>query len=398
MSWSRQLSWLALASLPACTLTHSLDDLRGGRVTGGASGSTGEAGSTVGGNKAGEPSVAGAGGSLAGSSAGDAGQGTGVTGPQLIATGFSEHSDKQGFLEPIELQFNDEMDVSTLAGDGLCRGSLQLAKVGDELCIALGPVMQMVDEDGDPIAGRYSVQPDADLLVGASYELRATTDAKTETGVPLAVEASFAATAVYRHSIVIDGNNDFLPGEKLSTSSGGYFAYLAWDASTLYLGMSGGQIPEDDPSVFLLAYLGWPGVEPRSKVGQAYKAVTPQLSFDASHYARWQGANKGSSLMKFTSDMTWEEALLTMVGGKHSQKDTFVELAVPFAALSSTMPEADDVVPFVIFLLKETMGSESTFAAAPLVSGGSTATPQLSKHYALKLTDSLSFPNEYPAR
>src|SRR5688572_10833828 len=101
MKLRRCSRWLALALLPACTLTHSLDDLRGGVAEGGASASAGSAG------KSGEAATAGAGGSsagglgVAGTSSNEAGAGGEASGdgPRLVSTGFSEGSGKQGFLE-----------------------------------------------------------------------------------------------------------------------------------------------------------------------------------------------------------------------------------------------------------------------------------------------------------
>jgi hypothetical protein len=389
----RTLGLLGLG-LGACSLTHSLDDLRGGvAVAGSSSGGDAATGGTNG--KAGSAGVAATeGGDAAGNAAAGAGGGSEPpTGPHLI-TPDPVSGGKQGFLEPLELQFSDVMDLTTLSGDALCKGSVRLRKQGNQLCIALKPAVAI---DGRPAA--YSLDLMEQLEVGQSYELTVTTDATTQDGVPLESTADVSLQAVYRHTIKMDGANDFLPGETLMTSSGGYTAYIAWDRQALYLGMQGAQIPkkEQNGGLFAISYLAWPGASPSTMAAQTYKAVSPMLDFAATHYVRWKGDQSGASLFTYTGPGQWEESPFNNSKGQEfRQNGEFLELKVPFDVSFSQAVSADQPLKLVMFLLNETTGAESTYAAAPGVTGGDTTTPQLPKHFELTLVDSPAFPKDSP--
>ena len=48
------------------------------------------------------------------------------------------------------------------------------------------------------------------------------------------------------HTITVDGSNDFVADETFSTSSSGFYGYITWDSSNLYIGMEGDDVPWAD--------------------------------------------------------------------------------------------------------------------------------------------------------
>lgn len=392
----KALPWRALGllglGLGACSLTHSLDDLRGGVAVAGTGGG-GDA-ATAGTNPSAGSALAGApdGGATHGDAVAGAGGGSEPsTAPHLISPDPISGG-KQGFLEPLELQFSDVMDLSTLSGDALCKGSVQLRKQGKQLCVALEAAVAL---DGP---GAYSLALGEQLEVGADYELTVTSDAKTQDGVPLDPATNVPLQAVYRHTIKMDGANDFLPGETFMTSSGGYSAFIAWDRSALYLGMQGAQIPkkEQNTGLFAMTYLAWPGAS-GTMSAQTYSAVSPTLDFAATHYVRWNGDQSGASVFTYTGPGQWEESKFNNSQGQEfRQNGEFLEMKVPFETSFAEPVSAELPLKLVMFLLNETTNAESTYAAAPGVTGGDTKTPQFPKHFELKLVDSPTYPKDSP--
>ena len=139
------------------------------------------------------------------------------------------------------------------------------------------------------------------------------------------------------HTVVVDVTNDFDAGtERVATSSSGtgYFAYLAWDRDTLYVGMEGADMASGSATRFVLAYLGGTG---GTTAGQSYNTQSPALPFDAKWHVRWKADNT------LTGAQEWNGASWVDVGSWSPaafQAGTFVELSIPLAELGSptTLP------------------------------------------------------------
>ncbi len=329
--------WLSLGvalGVPACTLTRPLNDLQGGGVQGGASGtvSASGGGGASGGEVSGSAGTAGAAIGAAGmgdaGSAGEAGGGAQPTLPNLI---LPEQNGLIGWLS-ISLQFSTAMAQTTLSvpvGDSLCTGrSLQISKDDFKTCLemAAAPVLSK-----NGTVATFS--PVARLTVGDAYRLRITTQAKSTDGL------AFAATdldvlAGYSHTIVqTDSVNHFFPEEKFDTSTMGYTLYVAWDAGSLYLGMDGQSISDDMPNTMFLTYLG---AGAGSKVGDTFGTHTASLSFLASAGVAWSGdnlPNKSFSLLSFKGSM-WSSSVQT---GTPRRNGNFVQFGVPWANLSTSL-------------------------------------------------------------
>jgi hypothetical protein len=191
----------------------------------------------------------------------------------------------------------------------------------------------------------------------------------------------------------IDGNNDFAAADRLDTSSSvpkPYYAYVSWDASKVYFGMSGDDIgPTATDKKWVLIYVdGNPG-NAGTDLGIAYNgggaASTPQqakLPFAAGFHFRWKtGGDKYNDLQKW-SGSAWTKVALTV---DLKQKNDFVELAIPRSVLGSPKK-----LKVVMLMSIEDPGNEWTYAVAPKngwTDGRFPAPQQIPKYYELDLDD-----------
>ncbi len=318
--------WFGVAlGSAACTLTHSLDDLRGGIVNGGAPGTAGASGSA-------ESGASELGGSSAGmadaGSAGEAGSPDQLTSPSLV---LPASNGLIGWLS-VSLQFSAALDATTLSvpvGDSLCAGrSVQISKDDFKTCIEMtaAPVLSK----NDTVA---TFAPATRLTVGDAYRLRVVNTAKSKDGRAFA-STDLDVVAGYSHTVVqTDSANHFFPEEKLDTSTMGYTLYVAWDASSLYLGMDGQSISDNMDTTLFLAYLG-AGVG--SKMGATFGTHTASLSFAANAGLAWTGDNqpdKSFSLLSFKGT-NWSSSVQA---NNARRNGNFVQFGVPWANLSTSL-------------------------------------------------------------
>lgn len=359
----RSLLWMAV--LAGCSLTHSLDDLKGGSPgAGGSGGSTtgGDAGDGGAGAVGGEPGAAGEAGSGVAGAAGQAGGGA-VSPWEVRIENLRSGSPapKLVFTDALELEFSAAMNADSLepAGHAFCTGSVLLSSDDFESCVEIA----VTPTAGGTTAQSFTISPAEPLEVGATYTLRITADVESETGDTLADGADLPFQAIYRHTIAIDGTNDFLPGETFDTTSGAnHTAYVAWDDDTLYLGMKGTTIDDADVSKWLVAYFG-PiplGSQQASSVGDQYQTQTPTLTFQATHYVRWKGDNGFTWLKHFDGD-AWTDDYELAAGTDYQQNGDFVELRLPLENIG----EPADWLKFAMGMLDEEVGSETTYAGVP---------------------------------
>ncbi len=166
------------------------------------------------------------------------------------------------------------------------------------------------------------------------------------------------AASGYRHTIAIDGVDDFDPADRFATTTTGYGARLSWDATSLYVGMSGPDIGSGSATRWLVVYLDTNGVLGGTRTGVTYNTQTPLLpaGFLADYAFRWKADNSFQSVQRW-SGSAWEEAAITP---STFQSGTFVETRISFSDLGTPA-----VVGVSMLMLNEAAGGEFTYAGAP---------------------------------
>jgi hypothetical protein len=174
-------------------------------------------------------------------------------------------------------------------------------------------------------------------------------------------EECVGSTCVYRHTITIDGTNDFISGaagagEDFTTTTSGFTAYVAWDAANLYLGYAGADMTSPGSSTkWVLVYLDTdPAGTNGLGFGQVYNTQEPTLPFDADYHLRWRTDDNFFGAM-WVETGAW--AATTLTGLDHARAGTLVEIKIPFASIGN--PATFGVVAFMI---NEAGGVEATYA------------------------------------
>jgi len=154
--------------------------------------------------------------------------------------------------------------------------------------------------------------------------------------VDLGASADLGTGGGYRHTITIDGVNDFdVARDQLATTTAGYSAYLSWDDAALYFGIAGADIAGGSATKWVLVYLDTNGPGSGTAVGQRYRTQTPTLppGLVADFYFRWRTDNLLTSVQRWdaTSSMWVDTAIVATT----YQSGTFVEMRIALADLSS---------------------------------------------------------------
>ena len=168
------------------------------------------------------------------------------------------------------------------------------------------------------------------------------------------------AAPPFRHSIIVDGNNDFTPAEIFATTSPTYAAYFTWDMSSIYLGFSGDDIATDAPdsaTKWVFAYFDVdPGNGTGAYVGEQYNTQRPGFpsSFASEYYYRWKSDGSLADLQSFAGSSSWNVEPVTIAP---QGSGSFVEVAIPRAALGDAA-----VVGVVTFMMNEKAMGEWSYA------------------------------------
>jgi hypothetical protein len=185
----------------------------------------------------------------------------------------------------------------------------------------------------------------------------------------------------YRHTITIDGVNDFTSDETFATSSSGYTAYLTWDNTYLYVGMQGSDIGANSPYKWVLVYVdGSPG----TMSGLAYNTQQPQLPFAAKYHLRWCTDGYYNAM---SSDGTSWNSLPPGSEGFCSRSGSFLEWQIPLATIGN--PSQFDIH---VSMLNDSSGFEWSYAGVPATSFVDSYNPNYTKYYHFDMTNS-SVPN-----
>lgn len=160
----------------------------------------------------------------------------------------------------------------------------------------------------------------------------------------------------YRHTINLDGIDDFTAGETFQTTSATFTARIAWDDVNLYIGYAGPDLAKntsDAPQKWLFIYLDTiMGGQPMSELYNTQRATFP-APFAADFYVRYKVNGTLTSLEQDVAG-DWMTA---SPAPQVAQMGTFVELAIPLSAIG-----AGTSLSLVTYMINEKMFSEGTYA------------------------------------
>ena len=160
----------------------------------------------------------------------------------------------------------------------------------------------------------------------------------------------------YRHVITIDGIDDFLPKELVSTTSSAFDARITWDDENLYIAYAGPDLATstiDADKKWLFVYLDTiSGGETQSEMYNTQRATFPG-TFAADYYARYKIDGTFTSLQQ-ASNGTWLTATPAPTTG---QAGTFLELSIPLAKIG-----AGTTLDLVTYMINEKALAEGTYA------------------------------------
>jgi hypothetical protein len=166
------------------------------------------------------------------------------------------------------------------------------------------------------------------------------------------------AVMPYRHTIQVDGVDDFLSSEQFPTTSAGYGARAAWDDTSIYIGYEGADLDPatvDTATKWLFVYVDAdPGTPNGALVDETYntQGATFPAGFRADFYVRWKCDASLLSLKTFSGG-TWMEG--TAPQAAHAA--SFVEFAIPRSVIA-----VSDRVDVVAWMINEKNGAESSYA------------------------------------
>ena len=163
---------------------------------------------------------------------------------------------------------------------------------------------------------------------------------------------------LYRHTIQIDGTDDFLSSEQFPTTSTGYTARVAWDNDAIFVGYSGSDLDPatvDTSTKWLFVYVDVdPGMAKGALVNEMYntQGATFPAGFRADFYVRWKCDATLLSLKTFSNN-TWMEGTAPQA----ARAGSFVEFAIPRSVIVPT-----DRVDVVTWMINEKNGAEGSYA------------------------------------
>lgn len=167
------------------------------------------------------------------------------------------------------------------------------------------------------------------------------------------------ASTAYRHTIQIDGLDDFLSTEQFPTTSAGYDARVTWDDANIYVGYAGADLDPaavDSGTKWLFVYVdSEPGGG--AAVNETYntQGATFPAGFRADWYVRWRADAMLLSLKKYDGAAWVDEATVPPA----ARGGSFVEIAIPRAAIGA---EGDGEVRLVTWMINEKANAEGSYA------------------------------------
>jgi hypothetical protein len=182
------------------------------------------------------------------------------------------------------------------------------------------------------------------------------TDTPTDTATITDTPTLTATPTPYRHTITIDGTNDFIPAqEQFATTSNGYNAYVSWDANNLYCGYSGPDIAAGDSNKWFLIYVDVdPGANTGASTGYAFNTQAPTFpaGFSPKYLLRWITDNSYSNILSWNGS-SWQNPGFTF---NFSQNGTYIETSLSLSNIGSPSK-----MSLTAFMIDEQSGSEWTY-------------------------------------
>lgn len=191
---------------------------------------------------------------------------------------------------------------------------------------------------------------------------------------------------------VVDGIDDFAPGEKLPTTSlsTGYEAFIAWDATRVYFGMSGPDVGAggtNPQSRWVMVYLGTEDM-PGTTTGITYDGEQqPSLPFAASVHLRWKADGTFSDVQVWDGD-SWEPANPALFPIVAARQGTMMEMSITRASMGN--PTSLKV--HMNMLIEGEL--DHTYAGVPSTSFVDGKDPDFTKYFEFDL-GSATPPNQY---
>jgi hypothetical protein len=263
--------------------------------------------------------------------------------------------------------------VSSTLGAGLLAGA------------ACDPRLDIVSTAGDGDAGLETSTTDAPV-----------TQPVAEAGPVDEAGPTEAGTEAGPIGHVVDGINDFAPGEKFDTTStakdASYHAYAAWDAKNLYFGMDGSDVSasvSNAANKWVMLYIGRDAVA-GTTTGLPYNGTVqqPTLPFAASIHLRWKVSGVYTNVQQWNAAMTkWADAPLVPL--TVFRQGTFVEMSISRASIG-----APSKIQLVMNMLIEN-GNDFTYAGVPSTAFVDGIDPDFTHYFEVDLTDLAKAPNSY---
>jgi len=182
----------------------------------------------------------------------------------------------------------------------------------------------------------------------------------------LALMLTPAATrATSFHTISIDGNIDFAADETISTTSGGYSAFLTWDSSNLYLGYSGEDVGlSQSDTKWMVWYID---TDPQDCDPTSGNGTNRAIGFNTQNWALPFNADymiqirttSGSDWLQTWNGSSWDNAAFP--GSIYDNDGTdFIELSLPLNVLGNPSN-----IRILGYFINEAGGGEWSYAAFP---------------------------------
>ena len=187
-------------------------------------------------------------------------------------------------------------------------------------------------------------------------------DGAPEPDVPRA-DAAIDAIKPYRHTIVLDGSDDFAPADTFATtSSPTYTARVTWDDHYLYVGYSGPDLATtatDASTKWLFVYLD---IDPGAGTGATHSLVynTQQATFPsgfgAEFYARYKVDGSFTTIERYdtASPTSWST---DSPAPQIAQAGTYVEMSIALAQIG-----AGTRLGVVTWMINEKQLAEGSYA------------------------------------
>ncbi|MFO7564832.1 MAG: Ig-like domain-containing protein [Enhygromyxa sp.] len=322
---------------------------------------------------------------------GDTGDGDGDTGepdeaPFVISTSPAVGEEGVAGSTTITVTFSEPMDPATVTTNSEnkdCSGAIGVSHDDFFGCVQM--TAQPTSDDNTT----FTLTPVAPLWSMTEYRIRVTNEVTDAGGTPM--EAFYAPLETfltrYYHTIEIDGVNDFEPDETFNSSTLGHVGYIAWDEDYLYLGMNSPDLAADDPSTFLVAYLG--GLA-GTNTGVLYNTQQPVLPFDARWHLRWKASDDFGGALEWDGGEWFDPGFGPIAGSEDvASSESFVEMRIAWGDL-----EWPDLIDLHLGMLREEADNEACWAAVPAGSYVDGYDPDYAQYFQFDVLASM-YPSEY---